>query len=114
MYHILAVLACVFWGSTFVSTKILLTAGMSPSMIFFLRFLIAYRKRFAVVCAERQRVAYLVVASALARGVGRAVSWQQGAQFVAPLGGGPVGRGGLVVRCWRPRPRRFATSVAGL
>lgn len=42
MYHILAVLACVFWGSTFVSTKILLTAGMSPSMIFFLRFLIAY------------------------------------------------------------------------
>lgn len=42
MYHLLALLTCVIWGSTFVSTKVLLHAGLSPALIFFLRFLIAY------------------------------------------------------------------------
>lgn len=41
-YHIIAFLVVVVWGSTFVSTKILLMAGLSPAQIFTLRFVIAY------------------------------------------------------------------------
>ena len=42
MYHFLAVLTVVIWGGTFVSTKILINNGLSPSEISFYRFLIAY------------------------------------------------------------------------
>ncbi|MBR1733588.1 MAG: DMT family transporter [Alloprevotella sp.] len=42
MYHLLAIITCVIWGSTFVSTKILLATGLSPAMVFFLRFTLAY------------------------------------------------------------------------
>ncbi len=42
IYHILALAAVVIWGTTFVSTKILLREGLSPSEIMFFRFLIAY------------------------------------------------------------------------
>lgn len=41
-YHGLAIAAVVIWGTTFVSTKVLLTEGLSPAAIMFLRFLIAY------------------------------------------------------------------------
>lgn len=42
MYYVLAVIVCIVWGATFVSTKVLLNAGISPAMVFFLRFLLAY------------------------------------------------------------------------
>lgn len=42
MYHILAVLTILIWGITFVSTKVLLTNGLTPSGIFILRFSLAY------------------------------------------------------------------------
>ncbi|MCR5696081.1 MAG: DMT family transporter [Marinilabiliaceae bacterium] len=42
MIHILCILIVVIWGTTFVSTKVLLDAGLSPEFIFFLRFSIAY------------------------------------------------------------------------
>lgn len=41
-YHLLALLATVIWGTTFVSTKILLSHGLTPAEIMFLRFLLAY------------------------------------------------------------------------
>ena len=41
-YHLVAFLVVAIWGSTFVSTKMLLTAGLSPADIFTLRFLVAY------------------------------------------------------------------------
>lgn len=41
-YHIIAVLIVVIWGTTFVSTKVLLAHNLAPSAIFFLRFLLAY------------------------------------------------------------------------
>lgn len=41
-YHLFAVLTVVIWGSTFISTKILIQYGLSPQDIFFYRFLIAY------------------------------------------------------------------------
>lgn len=40
--HLIAFLTVVVWGSTFVFTKLLLISGLSPSLIFTLRFIIAY------------------------------------------------------------------------
>lgn len=39
---VVAVLVVAIWGETFVSSKILLSEGMSPADIFFIRFCIAY------------------------------------------------------------------------
>jgi drug/metabolite transporter (DMT)-like permease len=41
-YHLMAVFCILVWGTTFVSTKILLNHGLSPTAIFFYRFLLAY------------------------------------------------------------------------
>lgn len=41
-YHILALVTVLIWSTTFVSTKVLLSAGLSPEYIFFYRFLMAY------------------------------------------------------------------------
>ena len=41
-YHFVAFLIVSIWGSTFVFTKMLLLAGLSPAQIFTLRFIIAY------------------------------------------------------------------------
>jgi drug/metabolite transporter (DMT)-like permease len=40
--HVIAFLTVVVWGSTFVFTKLLLLNGLSPALIFTLRFIIAY------------------------------------------------------------------------
>lgn len=40
--HIGALLVVTIWGTTFVSSKVLLNAGLLPADIFFARFLIAY------------------------------------------------------------------------
>lgn len=42
MFHVLALAIVAIWGITFVSTKILLKSGLSPSDILFYRFVIAY------------------------------------------------------------------------
>lgn len=42
LYHILAVATVSIWGTTFVSTKVLLHHGLTPDVIFTLRFLMAY------------------------------------------------------------------------
>lgn len=42
IYHILAILTSALWGTTFVSSKILLDEGLSPAEIMTLRFIIAY------------------------------------------------------------------------
>lgn len=41
-YHLLALAVVTVWGVTFVSTKVLIGAGMHPVAIFFIRFLLAY------------------------------------------------------------------------
>ncbi len=41
-FHLVAFLTVAIWGSTFISTKLLIYAGLSPAHIFTLRFLIAY------------------------------------------------------------------------
>lgn len=41
-YHLLAFVIVALWGTTFISTRILLDYGMSPKEIFLIRFLISY------------------------------------------------------------------------
>lgn len=41
-FHIIALCTAMIWSTTFVSTKVLLIAGMTPENIFFYRFFIAY------------------------------------------------------------------------
>lgn len=41
-FHLLAILTVGVWGTTFISTKILIENGLSPQEIFLLRFLLAY------------------------------------------------------------------------
>ena len=42
LYHILALVTIFVWGTTFVSTKVLLTHGLTPPEIMLYRFIIAY------------------------------------------------------------------------
>lgn len=42
LYHALAVVTVVIWGTTFVSTKVLIQSGLSPVEIFLYRFVLAY------------------------------------------------------------------------
>lgn len=41
-YHLMAIITVAIWGTTFVSTKILIQHGLTPSEIFFYRFALAY------------------------------------------------------------------------
>ena len=41
-YHVLALVTILVWGTTFASTKVLLTHGLTPPEIMFYRFIIAY------------------------------------------------------------------------
>lgn len=41
-YHVIALITVLIWGVTFISTKVLLFNGMTPSEIFLCRFLLAY------------------------------------------------------------------------
>ena len=41
-YHLVAFIVVAIWGSTFVFTKMLLQAGLTPAQIFTFRFIIAY------------------------------------------------------------------------
>jgi drug/metabolite transporter (DMT)-like permease len=42
LFHVIAFLTVAVWGLTFISTKVLIGHGLSPEIIFVLRFLIAY------------------------------------------------------------------------
>ena len=46
LYHILALVTIFVWGTTFVSTKVLLTHGLTPPEIMLYRFIIAYALRW--------------------------------------------------------------------
>ena len=42
IYHIIAIATSAIWGTTFISSKVLLQEGLSPAMIMVLRFAMAY------------------------------------------------------------------------
>jgi len=41
-YHLIALIIVVIWGTTFISTKVLINNGLSPEDIFLYRFILAY------------------------------------------------------------------------
>lgn len=41
-FHLLALFTVIVWGTTFISTKVLINYGLTPTEIFFYRFLLAY------------------------------------------------------------------------
>lgn len=48
LYHGIAILTVIIWGTTFVSTKILINTGLTPVEIFLYRFVLAYFCMLAV------------------------------------------------------------------
>ena len=54
-YHLLALFVAAVWGETFVSTKVLIGAGMHPVAIFFIRFLLAYVGIWLYIGLTRQK-----------------------------------------------------------
>ena len=55
-FHALALLVVAIWGVTFVSTKVLISAGLLPAQIFAIRFILAYIGIWAV-CMYRKGLA---------------------------------------------------------
>lgn len=56
IYHIVALLVASIWGSTFISTKLLLMAGLTAAQIFVFRFTIAYVLLLGYSVYKRHRV----------------------------------------------------------
>ncbi len=53
MAHIVAIFVVLIWGTTFVSSKVLLNSGLLPADIFFVRFIIAYS---CMLCLSHKRL----------------------------------------------------------
>ena len=53
-YHLLTLAVVAVWGVTFVSTKVLIRAGMHPVAIFFVRFMLAYAGIWLYIALSRQ------------------------------------------------------------
>lgn len=51
--HLVALLVVLIWGTTFVSSKVLLNSGLLPADIFFVRFVIAY---CCMICISHKRL----------------------------------------------------------
>lgn len=55
-YHLLALAVVAVWGVTFVSTKVLIGAGMHPVAIFVIRFALAYAGLWAYILLSRKEI----------------------------------------------------------
>jgi len=55
-FHLLALAVVAVWGVTFVSTKVLIAAGMHPVVIFFIRFVLAYAGIWLYIGLTKQPV----------------------------------------------------------
>ena len=53
-YHLLTLAVVAVWGVTFVSTKVLIGAGMHPVAIFFVRFMLAYAGIWLYIALSHQ------------------------------------------------------------
>ena len=56
LYHLLTLAVVAVWGVTFVSTKMLIGAGMHPAAIFFLRFVMAYAGIWVLTLTKKKPV----------------------------------------------------------
>lgn len=52
IFHLIAIVTVIIWGTTFVSTKILIQNGLTPSEIFFYRFVLAYICMWSISCKK--------------------------------------------------------------
>ena len=72
LFHILAILTVGVWGTTFISTKVLIENGLHPQDIFILRFTIAYLGIWIIsprkVFANNLRDEFLLILSGLTGG----------------------------------------------
>ena len=72
LYHILAIISVCIWGLTFISTKILLAAGLSAEIIFFYRFLMAYVCMIAIyhkrLFADNRKDEFMLLLSGITGG----------------------------------------------
>ena len=55
-HHLLALAVVAVWGVTFVSTKVLIGAGMHPAAIFLLRFVLAYAGLWAYMLLAGKKI----------------------------------------------------------
>lgn len=60
-FHLVALLTVAIWGTTFVWTKLLIQSGLSPAIIFTLRFIIAYllMLAFELACKSRKNFRWM-------------------------------------------------------
>lgn len=72
IYHLMALLTVIIWGTTFVSTKVLLSYGLGPAEILLYRFVLAYVSIWwvcpKVLFARKGRDELLFVAAGLCGG----------------------------------------------
>ena len=68
IFHLIAIVTVIIWGTTFVSTKILIQNGLTPSEIFFYRFVLAYicmwsisRKKFFANKFNSSKILHVIV-----------------------------------------------------
>ena len=64
-FHALALLVVAIWGVTFVSTKVLISAGLLPAQIFAIRFILAYIGIWAVCMYRKGQASRLFADSVL-------------------------------------------------
>lgn len=71
-FHFIAIITIIIWGTTFVSTKVLISYGLSPAEILLYRFILAYIGIWFVcprkICAKNLKDELLFVASGLCGG----------------------------------------------
>lgn len=91
IYHLLAFITISIWGTTFVSTKMLLTYGLTPAAIFFMRFAMAYIGMAAAQCIQNRRTHHLTTHGSANGSRWFCRSWQDELKMVvAGLAGGSV------------------------
>lgn len=56
IFHVFAFLTVAIWGVTFISSKVLIAAGLAPSQIFFLRFILAYAGLWMLAPFKRKHI----------------------------------------------------------
>ena len=72
IWHILAIATVIFWGTSFVSTKVLLNHGFSAVQVFFIRFVFTYLLLLAVshkkILAQNLKDEFLLFISGITGG----------------------------------------------
>ena len=77
MGHVGAMLVVAVWGTTFVSSKVLIGYGLTPADIFFYRFLLAYMCLVAVSHRRMWSACYSLLMLGLVASTGGFLVWNR-------------------------------------